>query len=204
MNDTQWPRFEVFKQDSPKKRHEAVGSVHAADAELALQNARDVFVRRPSAVSLWVAPADAIFALTREEIEAKSDWWLEDEGEMDEERLPRPTPSRGQALRGGKLFHIFTKTNQRRSMIFVQHVGQVNGRSPKHALHKAIESGQFDSDKVWVWWVVADETIIRSEDEDIDSLFAPAKDKTYRQQSHYGFISPRRQKREHSQPSDTP
>jgi ring-1,2-phenylacetyl-CoA epoxidase subunit PaaB len=196
MTDSQWPRFEVFKQDNLKKRHEAVGSVHAADAELALQNARDVFVRRPSAVSLWVAPAAAIFALTREELEAKPDWWREDEDEMDKERPPR--------LRGGKLFHIFTKTNQRRSMTFVQHVGEVNGRSPRHALHKAMESGQFDNDKVWVWWVVADEAISRSQAEDIDSLFAPAKDKTYRQQSHYGFVSPRHQKRKHGQPSDAP
>ena len=187
MSDTQWPRFEVFKQDNPKKRHEAVGSVHAADAELALLNARDVFVRRPSAVSLWVAPADTIFALTRQELAAVPNWWQEDKAASGVERP----------------FHIFTKTNQRRSMTFVQHVGSVNGRSPKHALHKVIESGQFNNDKVWVWWVVADEAISRSEDEDIDSLFAPAKDKTYRQQSHYGFVSPRRQKRKHGQPSDT-
>jgi ring-1,2-phenylacetyl-CoA epoxidase subunit PaaB len=183
MNDTQWPRFEVFKQNSPKKRHEAVGSVHAADAELALLSARNVFVRRPSAVSLWVAPASAIFTLTREEIEAKPDWWLENEEMVGVERP----------------FHIFTKTNQRRSMTFVQRVGQVNGRSNKQALHQAITSKQFDNDKVWVWWVLADEAIIRSKDDDIDSLFAPAKDKTYRQQSHYGFVSPRRQKRGRNQ-----
>lgn len=189
MTDTQWPRYEVFKQDNPKKRHEAVGSVHAADAEVALLNARDVFVRRPSAVSLWVTPEDSIFALTREEIAETPDWWQEAEET---------------ALEAEHLFHIFTKTNQRRSMAFVQHVGSVNGRSPKHALHQAIESKQFDNDKVWVWWVVADEAISRSETDDIDSLFAPAKDKTYRQQTHYGFVSPRRQKRKHSQPSDTP
>lgn len=28
--DTQWPRWEVFKQDTPHKPHQAVGSVHAA------------------------------------------------------------------------------------------------------------------------------------------------------------------------------
>ena len=60
MTDTQWPRYEVFKQDKPGKPHEAVGSVHAPDAEMAMLNARNVFVRRPSAVSLWVVAADVI------------------------------------------------------------------------------------------------------------------------------------------------
>lgn len=177
MTDTQWPRYEVFKQDNPKKRHEAVGSVHAPDAELALQNARDVFVRRPSAVSLWVVPANTILMVTREELEANLDLLQDDEegGEV------RP-------------YHIFTKTNQRRSMTYVQHAGQVEAITAKAALQKAIQSSQFDNDTVWVWWVVPEDQIIRTENDDIDSLFAPAKDKTYRQQSHYGFVSPRRQK----------
>lgn len=177
MTDTQWPRFEVFKQDSPKKRHEAVGSVHAPDAELAMLSARNVFVRRPSAVSLWLAPAEAIFSITQEEIEAQPDWWLEDESGGEE----RP-------------YHIFTKTNQRRSMTFVQHLGVVEATSPKQALHKAMQDEVFGSDEAWVWWAVADDQLIRSEDEDIEPMFAPAADKTYRQQSHYGFVSPLRQK----------
>ena len=178
MTDTQWPRYEVFKQDNPKKRHEAVGSVHAPDAELALQNARDVFVRRPSAVSLWVVPADAIFTKTREELAANPDYWLQ----MKVDGMKRP-------------YQIFTKTSQRRSMTYVKHVGQVESVTPELALRDAIESGQFNQDNVWVWWIVDDEHIIRSQMDDIDSLFAPATDKTYRQQNRYGFVSPRRQKR---------
>jgi ring-1,2-phenylacetyl-CoA epoxidase subunit PaaB len=42
--------------------HEHAGSVHATDAEHALQNARDVYARRGEAVSLWVVPAEAIVA----------------------------------------------------------------------------------------------------------------------------------------------
>ncbi|WP_420645193.1 phenylacetic acid degradation protein [Candidatus Leptofilum sp.] len=179
MSDTQWPRYEVFKQDNPKKRHEAVGSVHAPDAELALQNGRDVFVRRPSAVSLWVVQADAIFMMTREELEANPDFWVQ-VWKVD------GTPT---------LFHIFTKTSQRRSMTYVRHVGQIEAVTPELALRDAIESGNFDADNVWVWWVVADEFIHRSNENDIEALFAPALDKTYRQQSHYGFVSPRRQQR---------
>lgn len=179
MTDTQWPRYEVFKQDNPQKPHEAVGSVHAPDDELALQNARDVFVRRPSAVSLWVVKADTIFAMTREELEANPDFWLK-VSEAD----GKPTT-----------FHLFTKTSQRRSMTFVRHAGQIEATSPEHALHNALENGNFDPASVWVWWVVPDGQIIRSDEDDIDTLFAPALDKTYRQQTHYGFVSPRRQQR---------
>ncbi len=185
MNDTQWPRYEVFKQDNPNKRHEAVGSVHAPDAELALQNARDVFVRRPSAVSLWVVPAGTILMVTREELEANLGS-LPDNGEGE----VRPLRSRSV-----QAFHIFTKTNQRRSMTYVQHAGRVEAETAHIALQKAIASEQFDADSVWVWWVVPEDQIVRTRSDDIDSLFAPAQDKTYRQQSHYGFVSPRRQKR---------
>ena len=181
MTDTQWPRYEVFKQDNPKKPHEAVGSVHAPDDELALQNARDVFVRRPSAVSLWVARADAIFMMTREELAANPDF-----GRVKSQVTGTPA-----------IFHIFTKTSQRRSMTYVRHAGQIEATTPEQALHNAIESGKFDAEDVWVWWVVPDEEIIRSGEDDIDSLFTPAVDKTYRQQNHYGFVSPRRQQRSH-------
>lgn len=187
MTDTQWPRYEVFKQDNPKKQHEAVGSVHAPDAELALQNARDVFVRRPSAVSLWVVPANAILMVSRQELEGNPDLLREGEESDGAVRPLRP--------RSVQAYHIFSKTNQRRSMTYVQHAGQIEAQSAKAALRLAIESNQFDNDSVWVWWVVPEDQISRSGDDDIDSLFAPAQDKTYRQQSHYGFVSPRRQKR---------
>ena len=40
----------------------AAGSVHAADAEMALQAARDVYTRRGEGLSLWVVPSAAIVA----------------------------------------------------------------------------------------------------------------------------------------------
>jgi ring-1,2-phenylacetyl-CoA epoxidase subunit PaaB len=36
--------------------------VHAADAEMALQNARDLYTRRKEGVSIWVVPSSAIVA----------------------------------------------------------------------------------------------------------------------------------------------
>jgi ring-1,2-phenylacetyl-CoA epoxidase subunit PaaB len=69
MTDTQWRRFEVFVQEKVGEPYQNVGAVHAPDAEMALQNARDVFVRRPECVSLWVVPAEMIFAKTAQELE---------------------------------------------------------------------------------------------------------------------------------------
>ena len=54
--------WEVFIQSENGAPHEHAGSVHAPDAELALQNARDVYTRRGNAVSIWVVPSESITA----------------------------------------------------------------------------------------------------------------------------------------------
>ena len=48
--------------------HEHVGSVHAADAETALPNARDVYARRNEGRNLWVVPTAAITASTPDDM----------------------------------------------------------------------------------------------------------------------------------------
>src|SRR5512141_1341213 len=60
--ESQWPLWEVFTQGEQGAPHEHVGSLHAPDAEMALQNARDVYARRGGVVSLWVVPSGAIAA----------------------------------------------------------------------------------------------------------------------------------------------
>ncbi|MCF8261545.1 MAG: 1,2-phenylacetyl-CoA epoxidase subunit B [Melioribacteraceae bacterium] len=67
MKDSQHKLWEVFVQAKTGAPHEHAGSVHAADSEIALQNARDVFSRRNEAVSLWVVPSDQIVASTPED-----------------------------------------------------------------------------------------------------------------------------------------
>ena len=66
--DTQWPLWEVFTQGTSGKPHEHAGSVHAPDAEIALQNARDVYARRNEAVNIWVIPSERIVASTPEDV----------------------------------------------------------------------------------------------------------------------------------------
>ena len=60
----QWPSWEVFTQEKTGAPHAHAGKVHAPDAELALQNARDVYGRRQEAVNIWVVPTEAITAST--------------------------------------------------------------------------------------------------------------------------------------------
>lgn len=67
LNDTQWPLWEVFTQGKKGKPHEHAGSLHAPDAEKALENARDVYARRKEAVNLWVVPSDQIVASSPED-----------------------------------------------------------------------------------------------------------------------------------------
>jgi ring-1,2-phenylacetyl-CoA epoxidase subunit PaaB len=60
--DSQWPVWEVFTQSEQGAPHEHAGSLHAVDAEQAMQNARDVYARRGEVISLWVVPSGAITA----------------------------------------------------------------------------------------------------------------------------------------------
>lgn len=57
-----WEPWEVFIQPGQGAPHEHAGNVHASDAEMALQNARDLFARRGKVLSIWVVPARMITA----------------------------------------------------------------------------------------------------------------------------------------------
>jgi ring-1,2-phenylacetyl-CoA epoxidase subunit PaaB len=58
----EWPVWEVFIRSRSGLDHRHAGSVHAADAAMALENARDVYTRRQEGVSIWVVPSAAITA----------------------------------------------------------------------------------------------------------------------------------------------
>ncbi|MBA4070381.1 MAG: 1,2-phenylacetyl-CoA epoxidase subunit B [Gemmatimonas sp.] len=66
--DRSWPLWEVFTQGTDGAPHQHAGSVHATDAEHALQNARDVYARRNEAINLWVVPSAAITASTPDDV----------------------------------------------------------------------------------------------------------------------------------------
>ena len=56
------PLWEVFIRPRNGLNHKHVGSLHAADATLALRAARDVYTRREEGNSIWVVPSSAIVA----------------------------------------------------------------------------------------------------------------------------------------------
>ncbi len=62
--------WEVFVRARRGIDHVHCGSVHAPDAELALQSARDLYTRRNEGVSLWVVPASAIVVSEPEDSDA--------------------------------------------------------------------------------------------------------------------------------------
>ncbi len=59
--------YEVFIRTKSGLSHRHAGSVHAADDEMALQNARDTYTRRQEGVSLWVVRSEQIIASDPEE-----------------------------------------------------------------------------------------------------------------------------------------
>ena len=164
--DSQWHKYQVFEKERADLPYRNAGSVHAPDAELAMENARDVFVRRPNCLSLWVVPEHAIFSKTVQELQDGA--W----------RAPE-SPSDASV----ETYFVFQKQGQIARETFVAHVGQVNASSPQDALATALET--FPNKNVFVWWVVPERVIIKSEDSDAPSMFEPAHTKTYRNHLAY-------------------
>jgi len=61
-NKTDWPLWEVFRRSKAGLDHKHVGSLRAADAQMAIENARDVYTRRMEGVSIWVVESINIVA----------------------------------------------------------------------------------------------------------------------------------------------
>jgi len=66
---SEWTLFEVFIRSKHGLNRKHVGSVHATDAEMAIENARDLYTRRNEGVSIWVVPSAAITATASDEKE---------------------------------------------------------------------------------------------------------------------------------------
>jgi ring-1,2-phenylacetyl-CoA epoxidase subunit PaaB len=58
----EWPLWEVFVRPKAGLDHKHCGSLHAADAAMAVQLAREVYTRRQEGCSIWVVPSSQITA----------------------------------------------------------------------------------------------------------------------------------------------
>lgn len=78
-NRKEWPLYEVFVRARSGLDHKHVGSIHAVDARMAIEHARDVYTRREEGISIWVvksadivasdpADSDALFEPARDKV----------------------------------------------------------------------------------------------------------------------------------------
>lgn len=65
-----WPLWEVFIRSKQGLDHKHAGSLHAADAGMAIENARDVYTRRQEGVSIWVVESKNIHASNPDDAES--------------------------------------------------------------------------------------------------------------------------------------
>jgi ring-1,2-phenylacetyl-CoA epoxidase subunit PaaB len=173
MADTQWPRYQVLLQAQPGSPHQDVGSVHAPDPEIALLNARDVFVRRPQCASLWIVPVKAIYSRTRQEMQ---------EGGFENETAMEPTTSL-------ETYYVFGKTRTSGTQVYL---GSVEASSPSLALRAGVEA--FSKTKpVFAWWVFPAREVTASDPSEIESLFKPAQDKPFRLSTDFHTVTAMKQ-----------
>lgn len=172
MDDTQWPRFQVFVQEEPEGPLADAGSVHAPDAELALMNARDVFARRPACTSMWVVPVESIFSKTVEELLG-----------LATPSMTYPHPGQQPEIRD--TYYVSCKLKHSGTQIILSSVDATN---PDQAMQQAIEKYSPGITPL-VWWVFPTQHVTKSDPADIASLYAPARDKGFRMSTDFHTVS---------------
>jgi ring-1,2-phenylacetyl-CoA epoxidase subunit PaaB len=160
----------VFQQEAPDQPMVHNGTVHAPDAELAMLNARDVFVRRPEAVALWVVPAEAIFTQTQEEL-----------AKAEPGNLPTSQPVD---------FYVFAKFTQQAQC---RHVGEVQAASPQAAVTAAVAK-YGEQQPLW-WWVFPVSAVHKNESNEAEPMFSAARYKTFKDQAEYPVVTMMRELR---------
>src|SRR5829696_7563869 len=68
--DLEGALWEVFIRSKQGLDHKHVGSLHAVDAQMAIENARDVYTRRQEGVSIWVVESIHVHASNPDEAES--------------------------------------------------------------------------------------------------------------------------------------
>ncbi len=158
--DHLWARWEVFVRPRGGVTHVYSESVHAPDAETALLNARDTYLRRVEGVSLWVIPSGAI-----------SRW-------DEHQALPESRSEEGSARR---LWEAFIR--HRRGAQFL-HAGSIVAADAVDAIVRARDAFLTKTDGVAIW-VAPSEAIVAADPDEAEMLFEPFADKGYRQATYY-------------------
>ena len=160
LPDGGWPMWDAFVRQNGGLSHVHSESVHAPDAETALLNARDAYLRRVEGVSLWVVPADKV-----------SKWESDSSDPARTDIAPRPAA----------LWEVFVR--HRRGLAHV-HAGSMEATGPYDAIEKA-RRVYVTRDKGVSVWVVPAASVYAADPEDAAALFEPFADKDYRYPTFY-------------------
>ncbi len=155
-----WPRWEAFVRQNGGLAHVHSESVHAPDAETALLNARDAYLRRVEGVSLWVIPAD------------RMEVWESDSPDPEATDIA-PGPA--------ALWEVFVR--HRRGLAHV-HAGSITATGPFDAIGKA-KAVYVTRDEGVSIWVAPAATINAADPTEAYALFEPFSDKDYRYPTFY-------------------
>lgn len=155
-----WPRWEAFVRQNGGLVHVYSESVHAPDAETALLNARDTYLRRVEGVSLWVIPTDQM-----------SVWESDGEQPAIQDIAPRPSG----------LWEVFVR--HRRGLAHV-HAGSLSATGPGDAITKARQVYVTREEGISVW-VCPSAAINAADPTEAAALFEPFADKDYRYPTYY-------------------
>jgi phenylacetate-CoA oxygenase PaaH subunit len=131
MSQGQWPVYQVFERPAPDKPLRAGGSVHAVDAETALENAWAVYGRRPNGVNFYVVPRSEIQTRTRED-------------------FSRVAPSPPAPTCGGQTFCVFQRKGEK---LVYEEGPSVIAANADEAMAMAVSDAS-DCFAVWVFPVV--------------------------------------------------
>ncbi|KXK41923.1 MAG: phenylacetate-CoA oxygenase subunit PaaH [Bacteroidetes bacterium OLB11] len=69
MDKNTWPLWEIFIRSKAGLDHKHAGSLHAADAKMAIEMARDVYTRRQEGVSIWAVESSNLHASNPDDAE---------------------------------------------------------------------------------------------------------------------------------------
>src|SRR5580692_8917109 len=185
MTDTQWPVYQVFERPAIGRPMRAAGSVHAADAEMALQNAWAVYGRRPTAVALWVVPRSLVLMRSREELSGGGFGTL--------------SPSDGRGQGEGPSEQTYCVFRRSAAKITYEEANTILAATAEQALDRAV--AQFNGEDWQACWVFPAASVTSSESTREECSFAQQY-KWFRDHKSFPVGALLRDAREHAEESD--
>jgi ring-1,2-phenylacetyl-CoA epoxidase subunit PaaB len=135
---------------------------------------------------MWVVPADSIISKTAQELNELTDQPVRQPARSDlQSGYDNPTTE-------VCIYAVFCKVKEAGTQTFV---GEVQGSSPEQAMQRAIEKYS-QGRKPLVWWVLPANQVNQSKPDEVESLYAPAGDKTFRMSTDFHTVSVMRQIRD--------